>query len=115
VQLDSITSNELGDPGALVAVAGRPDIAALAEWQSQSNLGATASALISLETTKASRHPTVHTCQAAPTAPPAAAGRLVSCACTLLPRTLEADWCQQISTATDSLLMHVCSAAEPVI
>ena len=42
VQLDSITSNELGDPGALTAVAGRPDITTLADWQSQPNLGAAA-------------------------------------------------------------------------
>ena len=39
VQLDSITSNELGDPGALVHVAGRPDITVLSDWQSQPNLG----------------------------------------------------------------------------
>ena len=42
VQLDSITSNELGDPGALTSVAGRPDITTLADWQSQPNLGAAA-------------------------------------------------------------------------
>lgn len=40
VQLDSITSNELGDPGALVKVQGRPDITTLSDWQSQPNLGA---------------------------------------------------------------------------
>ncbi len=40
VQLDSITSNELGDPDALVSVAGRPDSTTLADWRSQPNLGA---------------------------------------------------------------------------
>ncbi|KAL6754214.1 hypothetical protein V8C86DRAFT_2707453 [Haematococcus lacustris] len=39
VQLDSITHNELGDPGALAAVAGRPDVTALREWQDKPRLG----------------------------------------------------------------------------
>ncbi len=33
VQLDAITSNELGDPDALSTVAGRPDVHALRGWQ----------------------------------------------------------------------------------
>ena len=40
VQLDSITHNELGDPDALAAVLGRPDVSAhLAGWQEQQRLG----------------------------------------------------------------------------
>ena len=39
VQLDSITSNELGDPSALTKVARRPDITALQEWEEEPRLG----------------------------------------------------------------------------
>ena len=39
VQLDSITSNELGDPSALTKVARRPDITALQDWEEQPRLG----------------------------------------------------------------------------
>ena len=39
VQLDSITSNELGDPEQLVAVSGRKDRSALQDWQNEPGLG----------------------------------------------------------------------------
>jgi len=40
VLLDSITLNELGDPGALAAVPLRPDLAALEGWAAQPRLSA---------------------------------------------------------------------------
>ena len=39
VQLDSITSNELGDPDALADVTGRPELDALQHWRDTPNLG----------------------------------------------------------------------------
>ncbi len=39
VQLDSITHNELGDPGALATVARRPDVTALADGHHRQQLG----------------------------------------------------------------------------
>jgi translation initiation factor eIF-2B subunit delta len=41
VQLDSITYNELGDPDALAAVEGRPEVSSLQGWQDQTQLGET--------------------------------------------------------------------------
>jgi translation initiation factor eIF-2B subunit delta len=38
VQLDSITSNELGDPDALVKVPGRNDLSALEGWADNEHL-----------------------------------------------------------------------------
>lgn len=40
VQLDSITSNELGDPSAIMTVPGRPHLDALQGWETNPNLGA---------------------------------------------------------------------------
>ena len=37
-QLDSITNNELGDPDALVAVPGRPEVAFLHDWDAAPRL-----------------------------------------------------------------------------
>ena len=42
VQLDSITSNELGDPDALAAVPLRPEVTTLQGWCSEPCLGARA-------------------------------------------------------------------------
>ena len=39
VQLDSITSNELGDPDALAAVPLRPEVTTLQGWRSEPCLG----------------------------------------------------------------------------
>ena len=39
VQLDSITRNELGDPGCVAHVEGRPDVVALQKWEQQPMLG----------------------------------------------------------------------------
>lgn len=39
VQLDSITSNELGDPDVLVDVPFRPEVSALRDWRSLPRLG----------------------------------------------------------------------------
>lgn len=39
VQLDSITSNELGDPDVLARVPFRPEVTALADWHSLPCLG----------------------------------------------------------------------------
>ncbi len=44
VQLDSFTSNELGDPDALAAVPLRPELTALQGWRAQPCLGAPAQA-----------------------------------------------------------------------
>lgn len=41
VQLDSITSNELGDPSAIMSMPGRPDINVLQGWEANPKLGAT--------------------------------------------------------------------------
>ena len=40
VQLDSITSNELGDPDALASVPLRPELTSLQDWRSEPCLGA---------------------------------------------------------------------------
>ena len=40
VQLDSITSNELGDPDALASVPLRPELTSLQDWRSEPRLGA---------------------------------------------------------------------------
>ena len=40
VQLDSITSNELGDPDALASVPLRPEVTTLKGWRSEPCLGA---------------------------------------------------------------------------
>ena len=40
MQLDSITSNELGDPSAIMTVPGRPHLDALQGWETNPNLGA---------------------------------------------------------------------------